>query len=219
MTVLADSQDSYVLVGMLDSPFVRRVAITMELYGLPYSNLPLRTVGDQEKFAAYSPLKRAPTLILPGGDALFDSHLILEHLDEVASPSAHLRPISLSERTKMRQVVGVSAGLADKAVSALYELIFHPPEARNERLLRRIVGQLEDSLNWLEDRAPEADFLLGKSLCHADILVGTAMRFSREVHPTFIDWSRGPKVQAWCERLEAMPAFAKTYLPVEPPTD
>jgi glutathione S-transferase len=219
MTAHAESHRPYVLVGMLDSPFVRRVAITMEIYGLAYTNLPLRTVGDQEKFAAYSPLKRAPTLVLPSGETLFDSHLILEHLDEISSTSASLRPVSLEERTRMRQVVGVSAGLADKAVSALYELIFHPPEARNERLLRRIVGQLEDSLSWLEDRAPEANFLLGKNLSHADVIVGTAIRFAREVHPTFIDWSRGAKVHAWCERLESMPAFQKTYLAVEPPTD
>ena len=79
-------EGTYTLVGMLDSPFVRRVAIVLEHYGLHYENLPLRTFGHAEQFSAYSPLKRAPTLILPTGAALFDSHLIVDHLDEIVQP-------------------------------------------------------------------------------------------------------------------------------------
>src|SRR6188768_346479 len=146
---------SFKLVGMLDSPFVRRVAVALELYELGYENLPLRTVGDAAEFARYSPLKRAPTLVLPDGAVLVDSHMILAHLDELVPATRCLTPQAAAARLACRQVVGVAAGLADKAVSAFYEKNFHTPEQRNPRPLERNRGQLADSLTWLEERASE----------------------------------------------------------------
>lgn len=206
----------YKLVGMLDSPFVRRVAIALELYGFGYENLPLRTVGDAAEFARYSPLKRAPTLVLEDGMALVDSHMILAHLDELVPAERCLVPRASEPRLKSRQVIGVAAGFADKAVSAFYEKNFHTPEQRNARLLERNRGQLMDSLKWLEERAP-GQFLLGAELCHADVMVGVAVRFARDAVPDLFDLAATPAVAAWCERLEALPVFQKTYLSFEPP--
>lgn len=207
---------SYTLVGMLDSPFVRRVAVTLELYGFAYENLPLRTVGDAAQFARYSPLKRAPTLVLPDGAVLVDSHMIVAHLDELVPAERSLMPVAAASRLACRQVVGVAAGLADKAVSAFYEKNFHPPEQRNPRLLERNRGQLADSLAWLEARAPE-QWLGGSALCHADIMVGVAIRFAGDAVPDMLELAPVPRVAAWCERLEALPVFQKTYLSFDPP--
>lgn len=204
------------LVGMLDSPFVRRVAIALELYGLAYENLPLRTVGDAAEFARYSPLKRAPALVLPDGAVLVDSHMILAHLDELAPLGASLMPADGPGRLLCRQVIGVAAGMADKAVSAFYEINFHTPEQRNARLLERNRGQLADSLQWLEERAPR-QWLLGQALSHADIIVGTAVRFASDALPQLFDLAPAPGVAAWCARLEALAPFKKTYLPFDPP--
>ncbi len=206
----------YKLVGMLDSPFVRRVAIALELYELGYDNLPLRTVGDAAEFARYSPLKRAPSLVLEDGQVLVDSHMILAHLDELVAPGRCLTPRAAASRLSCRQVVGVAAGLADKAVSAFYEKNFHAPEHRNARLLERNRGQLMDSLAWLEERAP-SQFLLGNELCHADIMVGTAVRFARDAVPDLVDLAPTPRVAAWFERLESLAVFVKTYLAFDPP--
>jgi len=206
----------YKLVGMLDSPFVRRVAIALELYGFPYDNLPLRTVGDAAEFARYSPLKRAPTLVLEDGSVLVDSHMILAHLDELAPPERCLMPLAPGPRLECRQIIGVAAGFADKAVSAFYEKNFHTPEQRNARLLERNRGQLMDSLQWLDVRAP-SQFLSGAELCHADIMVGVAVRFARDAVPELFDLTTTPAVAAWCERLERLPVFQKTYLSFDPP--
>jgi glutathione S-transferase len=210
-------QNTHVLVGMLDSPFVRRVAIALELYELPYENLPLRTVGDADKFASYSPLKRAPTLVLPGGETLFDSHLILEQLDESVSSDRRLLPAGATERILCRQVTGVATGLADKTVSAVYETIFHAPEQRNPRLLERNRGQVADSLRWLEERAPQSDFLFGARPSHADVAVGTALCFVREGMPDFVSFAQAPRLLAWTQRLEALTVFQKTYLALDLP--
>jgi glutathione S-transferase len=207
---------TYQLVGMLDSPFVRRVAVALELYDFGYENLPLRTVGDAAQFAHYSPLKRAPTLVLPDGQTLVDSHMILAHLDELVLAERCLTPAAAAARLACRQVVGVAAGLADKAVSAFYEKNFHTPEQRNARLLERNRGQLTDSLAWLNERAPE-QWLNGSSLCHADIMVGVAVRFATDAVPDLLDLGPAPRVAAWCARLEALPVFVKTYLSFDPP--
>lgn len=214
--MLAPMVGSFKLVGMLDSPFVRRVAVAMELYGLEYENLPLRTVGDAAEFARYSPLKRAPTLVLPDGAALVDSHMILAHLDEQVAAARCLTPALAAARLACRQVVGVAAGLADKAVSAFYEKNFHTAEQRNPRLLERNRGQLADSLSWLEARAPQ-QWLLGAELCHADIMVGVAVRFAGDALPDMLELAPVPRVAAWCARLEALPVFRKTYLAFDPP--
>jgi glutathione S-transferase len=210
-------QSAYVLVGMLDSPFVRRVAVALELYELPYENLPLRTVGDADKFSAYSPLKRAPTLVLPDGEPVFDSHLILEELDDVVAPELRLLPASKAERVLCRQVTGVATGLADKAVSAAYERIFHVPEHQSARMLDRIRGQFSDSLKWLEQRAPRSGFLFGSRLSHADIAVGTSLCFAREALADMLSLGQAPHLANWCQRIDATPAFAKTYLAVDLP--
>jgi len=207
---------TFKLVGMLDSPFVRRVAIALELYGFDYENLPLRTIGDAAEFARYSPLKRAPTLVLEDGAVLCDSHLILAQLDELVPPDRCLLPIEPAARLSCRQVMGVAAGLADKAVSAFYEKNFHAPEHQSSRLLERNRGQLTDSLKWLEERA-QSEFLLGDRLCHGDIMVGCALTFAKGAVPDLLDVERTPRVAAWWQRLEALPVFRKTYLGFEPP--
>ena len=53
-----------ILIGQYDSPFVRRVAIAMRLYGLAYEHRPWSTFGDADKLAAFNPLRRVPTLVL-----------------------------------------------------------------------------------------------------------------------------------------------------------
>jgi glutathione S-transferase len=56
------------LIGQYDSPFVRRVAIALRLYGLPFEHRPWSTFGDADKIAPYNPLRRVPTLVLDSAD-------------------------------------------------------------------------------------------------------------------------------------------------------
>lgn len=207
------------LVGALDSPFVRRVAITLQLAGLQYTHLPLRTVADAEAFAKISPLKRAPTLVLPDQSPLFDSQIILSHLSDQFAGVAALSPREPASRMLAYQVLGAALGLADKAVSALYEGMFHPPEHRNPSLLTRLRGQLTDTLSWLESRAPRTGFLCGAMLTHADIAVGTAARFALDAHPAWVDLTAYPSLYAWWLRLEALSVFERTYTRFTPSLD
>ena len=83
-----------ILIGQFDSPFVRRVGIALEIYGIAYEHKPWSTFGDADKIAPYNPLLRVPTLVLDGGEALVETLAILDTLDEMAGPERMLIPAS-----------------------------------------------------------------------------------------------------------------------------
>ena len=80
------------LIGQYDSPFVRRVAIAMRLYGIAFEHRPWSTFGDADKIAPYNPLRRVPTLVLDSGEALIESTAILDYLDETVGPDRAMLP-------------------------------------------------------------------------------------------------------------------------------
>src|SRR5882757_5856977 len=82
-----------ILIGQYDSPFVRRVAIALRLYDLPFEHRPWSTFGDADKIAPYNPLRRVPTLVLDSGEALIESAMMLDYLDHrVGSEKAMFPP-------------------------------------------------------------------------------------------------------------------------------
>ena len=88
-----------ILIGQYDSPFVRRVAIALRLYGIGFEQRPWSTFGDADKIAPYNPLRRVPTLVLDNGEAVIESTAILDHLDELVGPEAAM----MAERGDLRR--------------------------------------------------------------------------------------------------------------------
>ena len=108
-----------ILIGQFDSPFVRRVAIAMRLYGLSFDHYPWSVFGDAEKIARYNPLMRVPTLVLDGGpdggEALIESWAILDALEDMADPEKSLMPADAGDRREAHKVCALATGIADKA--------------------------------------------------------------------------------------------------------
>jgi glutathione S-transferase len=67
------------LVGMLDSPYVRRAAITGTLMGLEFEHRSISVFRHMEAFRAINPLVKAPSLVCDDGTVLMDSLLIIQH--------------------------------------------------------------------------------------------------------------------------------------------
>ena len=61
------------LIGYMDSPFVRRVAITMQFLGIAYNHRELSIFRDYDEFRAINPMVKVPTLVLEDGQVLIDS--------------------------------------------------------------------------------------------------------------------------------------------------
>jgi glutathione S-transferase len=141
-----------ILVGQYDSPFVRRVAVTLHLYGMPFTRNTISVFGDADQMAKINPLVRIPSLVLDSGETLIDSAAILDALDEMAGPGRALTPSSGAARRRVLQAAAMATGAIDKAGAWVYERHFHPPGHRSENLLARYQSQVAGALSWLDER-------------------------------------------------------------------
>lgn len=207
-----------ILIGQYDSPFVRRVAVALNLYGMDYEHRPWSTFGDAEKLAAYNPLSRVPTLVLDDGELLIESGAILDHLDECAGADAALIARSGDARRATLKLCALATGLCDKMVSLVYESALHEETspvwiARCEKQ----VGAVLDVLEAGQAKRGAAAYAIGERLTHADIAITCAMRFLAEAHPAIHAPGRWPALTALADRCEAMPAFSAVIQVFIPP--
>ena len=203
-----------ILLGQYDSPFVRRVAITLHYYGLTFEHRPWSVWGDADEIARYNPLRRVPTLLLEDGSALVETFAILDYIDELAPPERLLLPASGRLRRDGLRIAALAAGVADKAVSLLYaSLDLMQP---SQRWTERCRSQVLETLGMLDvERATRpAPYWLGDSISHADVGFACAYRFTRDAHPGLLAAHQFPALTAQAERCEALPEFQQVYLPL-----
>jgi len=196
------------LIGQYDSPFVRRVAVTLKLYDLPYRHAPLSAFGDVEEIARYNPLRRVPTLVYEDGIALTDSSAIVDALDELVGPDRAFLTRRGDDRRAMLRTCAFAAGVAEKAVSLVYERAFR--DGGLKMWVERCRAQVIDTLDLLErERAAAKDsWLLGETMSHADVLLGTMHRFVSEALADQFVMDGWVALGEHAARCEALPEFA-----------
>jgi glutathione S-transferase len=196
------------LIGQFDSPFVRRVAIALHHYGISYDHRPWSVWAQAEEVAKYNPLRRVPILVLDDEEALVESSAILDALDDMAREDRRLLPQTGPVRRAGLRVCALATGLADKAVSLLYERVLRADALRSAVWTDRCRAQITATMDLLERERASANgqFWFG-TLSHADIAVACALRFVREAHPRL--WREGeyPALGAHAERCETMSLF------------
>jgi glutathione S-transferase len=207
-----------ILIGQYDSPFVRRVAIAMRLYGLAFEHRPWSTFGDGDRIAAFNPLRRVPTLVLDDGEALLESTAILDYLDELVGPEQAMIAGHGPQRRRALWICALATGLADKAVSLLYEHVLRK-DRQSQIWVERCHRQIGDVLDVLEREraAVTSPFWFGLRIGHADIALACALRFTGEAHPDLFDAARHPALADHAARCEALPVFAEVLQPLAPP--
>ena len=119
------------LVGQYDSPYVRRVAVSLHWLGLPFRHNTLSVFRDAEAMRVFNPLGRVPSLVLVEGadrhqEVLIDSAAILDHLDETVGPERALLPRSGAPRREALRIIAMATGGMDKAVAIAYERLLRP---------------------------------------------------------------------------------------------
>ncbi|MDO8353790.1 MAG: glutathione S-transferase family protein [Aestuariivirga sp.] len=206
-----------ILIGQYDSPFVRRVGIALTLYGLTFNHKPWSTFSDADKLRPYNPLTRVPTLVLDTGEALIESHSILDYLDSLVPAERALFPRAEPARRQALKVAALATGLGDKAVSLFYEKRMH--KEVSEAWVNRCRAQIAAVLDVLEaDRASRAtDYWFGDRMGHADIAVAAVLGFVTEAHPELVSLGDFPGLNAHAARLEALPVFQAIKQPFIPP--
>ncbi|MBD3845990.1 glutathione S-transferase [Bosea sp. SSUT16] len=195
------------LVGMLDSPYVRRAAIIGTLLDVAFEHRSVSVFRHMDAFRAINPLIKAPSLVTEGGVVISESLLIIQHFEDVAGRS--LRPVEPVSRERDLSLTGIGIVAADKAVAIEYERK-RPEAQRYAPWQERIVTQLHTALDLLDAAARDGALTAGPELLPSDITAAIAWGFCRFVIPDFAPEERWPhlaKQAAACEALDVFKAW------------
>lgn len=201
------------LIGMMDSPYVRRVAVSMKLMDLGFAHEPVSVFRHFDAFAAINPVVKAPTLVTGDGVVMMDSSLILEHLERLAPPERSLVPGDLAAHARATRVAGLALAACEKTVQLVYEHELRPQEKRHRPWVERVSGQLAAAYRLLEAELGLGDrWLFGDRPLQADVTAAVAWRFTNFMLPDAVAAADHPALAAFSARAEALPAFASSPL-------
>ena len=193
------------LIGMLDSPYVRRVAITARLMGLGYTHEPLSVFRNYDDFATINPVVKAPTLVTDDGAVLMDSELILEWLGRLAP---RLVPAVPADHARALRITGLALAACEKAVQIVYEHQLRPTEKRHQPWLDRVSTQLRAAWGLLDGMAGTGEsWLFGETPLEADVTLAVAWRFTQEMAGGHVPAADHPAMARFSARAEALPQF------------
>ena len=207
-----------VLVGQYDSPFVRRVAIALQLYGYAYEHRPWSVFADAERVREMSPLCRVPILLTDEGAMLLDSAAILDHLDEAVGADRALLPAASAARLGARRRLAYATGVCEKAVALIYERVAHTPPSTV--VVTRCSRQIVETLAVLEAElaGTVTPFFHGATPGHDDIALACAAGFLAQAHPDLLAGAACRTIARHASQCEALPAFQAVRQALVPPT-
>jgi glutathione S-transferase len=203
-----------ILIGMFDSPFVRRVAISMKLLELRFEHKNWSVGKDQQQIRKYNPLGRVPTLVLDDGEVLMESMAILDYLDDRVGRDRALLPVTGALRRKALSLMALATGAAEKGVLQVYEVAFRPEDKRHEPWVQRCREQMHGALLALDAAAAEIegdDWLVDEGITQADVTVAAAFSFIDDVLKP--DKKLYPTLRKHVARCERLPAFQAIKIP------
>jgi len=202
-----------VLIGMLDSPYVRRVAVTLKLMGLPFEHRCVSVFRQVDEFRKVNPVVKAPTFVCDDGTVLMDSTLIIDYLEHCVAPAKALMPARGPERQEALRLLGLSLAACEKCVQLIYERERRPPERQHADWIDRVAWQANAALGELERAAARArPWLQGERFNAADVALACTWRFAQYYQSTGMDATRYPALVAYSARAEQLPQFASTPL-------
>lgn len=203
------------LIGMFDSPFVRRVAVSMSLLNMKFEHANWSVGKDFDQIRKYNPLGRVPTLVLDDGEALVESSAILDYVDERAGDARALLPRSGAPRRQSLRIMAIASGAAEKGVSLVYEKAFRPPEKRHQPWVDRCRSQVHGAFAELEKICAlrKDQWLIEDRITQADITLSCVFTFLKDTMQLNNDNAPYASLWAHVQRCEGLPEFKSVYLP------
>jgi len=199
------------LIGLYDSPFVRRVAVSMRLYGVTFEHVALSVFRHQHEMRKINPLLKVPMLVLDSGETLIESSLILDHLDSGAPEEKRLTPLRGPERRTVQQRCATALVAAEKAVQVYYDTTLRPKEFSYAPWVARCTEQMHTAFGMME-ALPQSAALDGAPMTQADVTTAVVLRFAQYVLPSEFPQGRYPQLETLSAYCEALPAFVQTPL-------
>jgi glutathione S-transferase len=195
-----------ILIGVNRSPYTRRVAITLNAYGVAYEQKHLSGFGNRDDVRASNPLGRIPALVLDNGETLVDSTAIVDHLDEVYGRERALTPPSGPNRRAVLRVAALMMGACDKGLQAAYHRNHVPTEKQHPPWVDDCLVQVANALAAVEAMiAPGQKHVLLGWLTQADICAVVAERLARGIG--LDTTTKVPKLRALADKFSESPAF------------
>jgi len=195
-----------ILIGQYDSPFVRRVAISLRVLGFAYEHDTRSVFADFEAMRRINPLGRIPSLVLDEGEVLIDSAAILDWLDQSVGPERALIPVVGAERRVVLRRMALSTGVIDKAGGAAYERLIRPSAYRWPEWIERCLVQAAGGLEALAaEQWPAA-----AGLDQGEITTACMLRYLQIAVPDVLPAGRYPSLDTLSARCEARPEFSAT---------
>lgn len=194
------------LIGMLDSPYVRRAAITMRLLGLSFHHEPVSVFRTFEQFRAINPVVKAPSLVCDNGVVLMDSTLIIDYVEALAGRS--LMPADLAARQRDLRVIGLALAACEKAVQNVYEHQLRPAEKQHQPWVERVDGQRTSAFALLEEEVARLPVPVQEAaLTQAQLTTAVVWTFTQAMLPGAVDPARHPAIASLTAAAERFAAF------------
>ncbi|MHC8366526.1 glutathione S-transferase [Pseudomonas sp. ZT5P21] len=201
------------LIGMLDSPYVRRVAISAKRLGIDLDHQSVSVFRHFEQFQQINPVVKAPTLVLGDGEVLMDSTLIIDYLEALAAPGKSLMPGELDQRLRSLRLIGLGLAACEKSVQLYYERNLRPAEIQYQPWVERVEGQLAAAYSALERELDQQPLKTDGSIGQDGITLAVAWSFTKLVVPDQVDARQFPQLTAFTAYAEGLAEFVRT--PIE----
>jgi glutathione S-transferase len=201
------------LIGALTSPYVRKVRIVMMEKKLDFQFV-LEDVWGSDAILQSNPLGKVPCLVMEGGEAVFDSRVIVEYLDAL-SPVGKLIPGNGRERAEVRTWEALADGLLDASILARLEATWkgRTEQERSQAWIARQMSRVDAALAAMSRGLAEKAWCCGTHFSLADVATGCALGYLDFRFP-HIDW-RGthPNLAKHFEKIGARQSFVDTRPP------
>jgi glutathione S-transferase len=199
------------LIGMLDSPYVRRVAICLKLLKLDFEHASISVFSTYDQFAQINPVVKAPTLIADNGSTVMDSSVILQYLATLAGPGQRLFPTVPDDALRAARLTGLALAACEKSIQIVYERNLRPVEKQHEPWLERVRAQLLAAYAELEREVAAAALPVEQDQFDAaDVTVAVSWHFTQMMLPEIVDKAAYPHLQAFSTLAEDLPVFVDT---------
>jgi glutathione S-transferase len=201
------------LIGALTSPYVRKVRVVMAEKKLDYQ-FALEDVWTTDGILKSNPLGKVPCLVLEGGEAVFDSRVIVEYVD-TRSPVSRLIPEGSRERTEVRTWEALADGMIDAAILARLEATWagRGAEQRSQAWIDRQMVKVHGSVTAMSTGLGDKPWCAGIHLSLADIAVGCALGYLDFRFPQIAWREQHPNLAKLTEKLFARQSFLDTRPP------
>ncbi|MCP8464682.1 glutathione S-transferase [Pseudomonas sp. ZM23] len=198
------------LIGMLDSPFVRRVAITLRMLDVDFQHRSLSVFSTYDEFRRINPVVKAPTLILDDGQTLMDSTLIIDLIEHQHGRS--LMPGESTARIRATRLLGLALAAMEKAVQRYYEQQ-RPQDKQHAPWQGRVEEQLLAACEALERDLASQPLPRDEHIDQAGLSIAVAWTFIQLLHAQHIPADSYPNLRDWTAHAESLEAF-KAFPPV-----